>query len=127
MWVEALHLALTQDLGADGGFFFGAAFGAESVHAAPELDFRLPPVHLRRKLAEVEFHLGVGRPPVQGGMMNITDVPLALGSGREQDQLLAFQQEDAVGAILLDDPAQGDGQVERSFRHSLCPPNLHPF
>lgn len=76
---------LAQDLGADGGFFFGAAFRPKAVHAAPELDFRLPPIHLRRELLEVEFHFGISRPAMQGGVMNIPDVPLALGSGREQD------------------------------------------
>ena len=76
---------LAKDLGADGGFFFEAAFRAKRVHAAPELDFRFPPIHLRRELLEIEFHLGVSRPAMQGGVMNIPDVPFALGSGREQD------------------------------------------
>jgi len=74
----------------DGGLFFGAAFAAEGVHAAPELEFRFPPIHLRRELLEVEFQLGTNRPAMEGGMMNITDVPFALGSGREKDQLLTL-------------------------------------
>ncbi len=58
---------LAQDLGADGGFFLGAAFRTEAVHAAPELEFRFPPIHLRRDLLEVELHLGVSGPAMEGG------------------------------------------------------------
>jgi hypothetical protein len=46
---------------------------------------------------------------MEGGVMNIPDVPLALGSGREQDQLFTFQQKNPVVAIFLDDPAQRNG------------------
>jgi len=44
---------LAQDLGADGGFLSVAAFRAKGVHAAPELEFRFPPIHLRRELLKV--------------------------------------------------------------------------
>lgn len=81
---------LPQNLVADGRFFFRAPFRAKDVHAAPELDFRFPPIHLRRDLPEVEFHLAFSRSAMQGRVMNIPDVPFALGSGREKDQLLAF-------------------------------------
>jgi len=34
-------------------------------------------------------------------MVNITDVPFALGSSREKDQAPAFQKEEAILSILF--------------------------
>jgi hypothetical protein len=54
-------------------------------------------------------------------MLNISDVPLPIGSGGEKDQVLAFQEEDTVLWIPLSYGKKGFGQLIFILRHRLNP------
>lgn len=45
-------------------------------------------------------------------MLNIPDVSSPFGSGREKDQPFAFQANDAVLSVFLDDIEKGIRQIE---------------
>jgi len=122
MGATGQDLRLAQNPVFDAFFLFRASFNTEDFHASPQLDLGLSPIHLRRNLPEIELHLYVRSSAMSGRAVNITDVPFALWSGGEEDQLLPFQQEDTVVPILPDDLAKSHGQLEIRFFHGAPPP-----
>jgi hypothetical protein len=52
-------------------------------------------------------------------MVNIADVPFPFRSGREEDQILALQQKDAVLWISLYNLKKGFRQLEFFFGHLI--------
>jgi ribosomal protein L30E len=50
-------------------------------------------------------------------MLNIPDVPFTVGSGGKKDQIMAFQQKDAVIIIFADNFKKGVRQLIFFFCH----------
>jgi hypothetical protein len=57
-------------------------------------------------------------------MLDIPDVPLTTGSGGEKDQVLAFQEEDAVVWIPLSYGKKGFRQLVFILTHILNPHSI---
>jgi hypothetical protein len=57
-------------------------------------------------------------------MLDIPDVPLPMGSGREKDQVLPSQEEDTVLWIPLSYGKKGFRELVFILRHILNPHNI---
>jgi hypothetical protein len=93
----------------DSFLFLGAPLFAKIVHASPKFGPSFSPIHIRCDLFKIVSHLGGAGSSMPAGMVNIADVPFALGSGGEKNHLFAFQQKDAVLVIH-------PNYFEKSFR-----------
>ena len=96
---------------------FLASLFTKDINAFPQLDLCFFPVRLRSDLTKIVAHLPIRCSPMLARMVNIADVPFPVGSGRKKDQLLTFQEEDAILSVLFNYSEKGFWKLKFSLWH----------